>query len=162
FAIWKSGKGFDAQHYPWSTPSHVEQDPGAAAEESTGAGDPRDTDLPRSVNQAAGHKPVVPAKQVVTAARQQPADESDLADERTFIDFAHLKQQLTMAQVLDHLGLLSRLRGHGAQRKGPCPLHRGDGRGRSFSVNLDQNVFQCFDTTCGKKGDVIDLWATVN
>ena len=67
-----------------------------------------------------------------------------------------------MAQLLDQLGLLARLRGSGPQRKGPCPLHRGDGRGRTFSVNLDKNVFHCFDAACGKKGDVIDLWASVN
>jgi len=82
--------------------------------------------------------------------------------EGVFIDFAHLKTQLTMAQLLDQLGLLARLRGSGPQRKGPCPLHRGDGRGRSFSVNLHKNVFHCFDAACGKKGDVIDLWASVN
>jgi len=41
-------------------------------------------------------------------------------------------------------------------------LHRGDGRGKTFSVHLEQNVFHCFDAACGKKGDVIDLWASVN
>ncbi len=61
--------------------------------------------------------------------------------------------------MLDQLALSSRLKGSGAQRRGACPLHRGDGRGRTFSVNLDENVFQCFDARCGKKGDVIDLWA---
>jgi DNA primase len=60
------------------------------------------------------------------------------------------------------LGLLSRLRGDGPQRRGPCPLHRDDGRGRTFSVNLDANVFHCFDKQCQQKGDVIDLWAAVN
>jgi hypothetical protein len=35
------------------------------------------------------------------------------------------------------------------QRRGPCPLHRTDGRGRTFSAKLDQNVFQCFDAACG-------------
>ena len=39
--------------------------------------------------------------------------------------------------------------------------HRGDARGRTFSVHLEQNVFQCFDKACAKKGDVIDLWASV-
>ena len=34
-------------------------------------------------------------------------------------------------------------------------------RGRTFSVNLQENVFQCFDAQCAKKGDVIDLWASV-
>ena len=28
-------------------------------------------------------------------------------------------------------------------------------------MNLDDNVFQCFDKKCGQKGDVIDLWARV-
>jgi len=51
------------------------------------------------------------------------------------MDFAHVKGQLTMAQVLDQLGLSARWRGQGPQRRGVCPLHRGDGRGRTFSVN---------------------------
>jgi hypothetical protein len=37
-----------------------------------------------------------------------------------------------------------------------------DARGRTFSVNLAENVFQCFDKHCGQKGDVIDLWAAVH
>src|SRR5262249_6038844 len=49
---------------------------------------------------------------------------------------------------------------HGPQCRGPCPMHRGDGRGRTFSVNLDETVFQCFDARCAKKGDVIHWWAT--
>jgi hypothetical protein len=28
-------------------------------------------------------------------------------------------------------------------------------------VNLDANVWQCFAQECGRKGDVIDLWAAV-
>ena len=56
----------------------------------------------------------------------------------------------------------AKLKGSGQQRRGPCPIHRGDGRGRTFSVHLGDNVFQCFDRTCGKKGDVIDLWAALH
>jgi DNA primase len=77
------------------------------------------------------------------------------------VDFAHLKRQLPLARLLDHLGLLGRLRGSGVQRRCACPIHRGDGRGRTFSVNLQENVFQCFEARCGKQGDVIDLWAAV-
>src|SRR5262249_17275041 len=58
--------------------------------------------------------------------------------------------------------LAGRLRGSGPQRRGPCPLHRGDARGRTFSVNLDANVFQCFAKECRQKGDVIDLWAALH
>src|SRR3954469_26075721 len=74
---------------------------------------------------------------------------------------AHLKSQLSMTKVLDHLGLSERLRGSGAQRRCACPIHRGDGRGRTFSVNVQDNVFCCFDSRCGKQGDVIDLWAAL-
>jgi DNA primase len=77
------------------------------------------------------------------------------------VDFSHVKKQLRMAQVLDQFGLTGRLRGSGAQRRCACSIHRGDGRGRTFSVNLDQDVFQCFAKECGAKGDVIDLWAAL-
>jgi DNA primase len=29
-------------------------------------------------------------------------------------------------------------------------------------VELDKNVFHCFDKSCGAKGDVIDLWAALH
>jgi DNA primase len=64
--------------------------------------------------------------------------------------------------VLDQLGLTSRLQGRGPQRRCACPLHRGDRRGRTFSVNLDEHVFQCFEAKCGQKGDVIDLWSALH
>jgi hypothetical protein len=146
WAIWKTGKPFDKGHYPWQAPA-----PGAAS------------DTGRSIEEeAAGRKPVEPARSAVTAT--SPAIVADPADpgEGGFIDCAHLRRQLPLEHVLDHLGLLPRLRGTGAQRRGACPIHRGDQRGRTFSVNLVTNVFQCFDTTCGKKGDVIDLWSAVN
>ena len=79
----------------------------------------------------------------------------------SYLDLAHLKHQLPIARVLDQLGLSEQRRGRGPQRRCPCPLHRGDARGRPFSVNLDANVFHCFDKKCGQKGDVIDLWAAV-
>ena len=67
-----------------------------------------------------------------------------------------------MARVLEHLGLAARLSGSGPQRRCACPIHRADGRGRTFSVNLDDNVFHCFEAQCGKHGDVIDLWAELH
>jgi len=80
-----------------------------------------------------------------------------------WIDFAHLKAQLPLARVLEHLGLWGELRGTASQRRGPCPLHRQEGPspGRTFSVNLEQQVFHCFEARCGIQGDVIDLWAAV-
>jgi DNA primase len=112
--------------------------------------------------QDAGVTPDMPARTEVTATRIVSLPESTPLDENTYLDFAHLKSQLPMARVLDQLGLSARLRGQGPQRKGPCPIHRGDARGRTFSVNLDEGVFSCFDARCAQHGDVIDLWASVN
>jgi hypothetical protein len=120
------------------------------------------SDKQLSQEQAAGlTRSAEPARKEVAAAWLATLAETSPLGEGLFIDFAHLKKQLLMAQVLDQLGFLHRLRGNGPQRKGPCPLHRGDGRGKTFSVNLEKNVFHCFDAACGKKGDVIDLWAAV-
>jgi DNA primase len=114
-------------------------------------------------SQAAGHKPEAePAEKVVTAACADSVAEAAAVGESRAVDFAHVKEQLSLTQVLDQLGLSVRLRGSGPQRRGRCPLHRGDGRGRSFSVNLEANVLQCFDKQCGHKGDVIDLWAALH
>jgi hypothetical protein len=153
FALWKSDKPFNAGHYPWEGPP---QTPGAAQ--------PAHTDGPAgpaaTKDQAAGHKPAVaPAQQVVTAACEATVVAGQPVGEDSFIDFAHLKGQLSLARLLAHLGLVARLRGSGPQRRCACPIHRSDGRGRTFSVNLEDNVFHCFDSRCGKQGDVIDLWA---
>ena len=64
FAIWKSGRPFDPDHYPWPSPAHVEiSDSNLSAK-----GQSSDNDM-SAKGQAAGHKPeAVPAKPVVTAA----------------------------------------------------------------------------------------------
>jgi transposase len=157
FAIWKTGKPFQPDWYPWHAPAHVEASDNALSQQGQASDSGRSQE-----GQAAGHKQSAePARKVVTAAWTDTVAETEPVGESTAVDFVHLKRQLSLAQVLDQLGLSARLRGKGPQRRGPCPLHRGDARGRSFSVNLDDNVFQCFDKHCGKKGDVIDLWACV-
>ena len=144
FAVWKTGRPFDPKHYPWEGPTAA-----AGASESTDG-------VP-----AAGHTPDEPARSVVTATGPSTvADAGPGVDgSGVWLDFAHLKRQLPMVRVLDHLGLTPRLKGSGPQRRCACPIHRGDGRGRTFSVNLEANVYQCFDARCGSQGDVIDLWA---
>ena len=113
--------------------------------------------------QAAGPKrSAVPARTEVTAACTNKVAEAATTVESCFLDFVHVKRQLPMARVLDQLGLTARLRGSGPQRRCTCPIHRGDARGRTFSVNLAEQVFQCFEPKCGQKGDVIDLWAAVH
>ncbi len=158
FAVWKSGRPFDPHHYPWQAPAHV-----AGCDNGTSADGAATDNGTSPESQAAGPKPdAKPAWTGVAAACADSVAEGATVGEGAFIDFAHLKRQLPLTRVLDQLGLSSRLRGGGAQRRGACPLHRGDGRGRTFSVNLDDNVFQCFDARCGRKGDAIDLWAAVH
>jgi transposase len=154
FAVWKTDKPFDAKHYPWEAPT------GQADEPTLQVGEGR---APAKKDQAAGHKPEAkPAQKVVTAARAATVAVEEVGSEGTYLDFAHLKGQLPMERVLAHLGLSARLRGSGAQRRCACPIHRGDGRGRTFSVSLEDNVFTCFEARCGKQGDVIDLWAALH
>jgi transposase len=161
FAIWKSGKPFDREHYPWHAPAHVAGGDNAMSVEGTEAS----SDNATSVNdQAAGlASGAEPVRQEVAAACAPTAAEARSSVEcaGVWLDFAHLKRQLPLARVLDHLGLSAHLRGPGAQKRCACPIHRGDGRGRTFSVNLDDNVYQCFDAKCASRGDVIDLWAAL-
>jgi transposase len=153
FAVWQTDRPFDPGHYPWAGPADGADE--ATAKATDGSAE--------ATGQAAGHKPgSVPAEQVVTAACADKVAAAQPVGEGTYIDFAHIKQQLSMARVLAHLGLAQRLRGSGSQRRCACPIHRGDGRGRTFSVNLEDNVFSCFDALCGKQGDVIDLWAALH
>ena len=147
WALWKTGKPFRPDHYDWQTPAHIAS---------------IDMGMSQEV-QAAGHKQTAePARKVVTAACTTIVGETPAIDQSTAVDFAHLKAQLSLAQLLDHLGLLATLRGSGPQRRCTCPIHRGDRRSRTFSVNLDAHVFQCFAKECGAKGDVIDLWSSVS
>lgn len=135
YAVWKTGKPFDPQHYPWE----------AGQEEITAAG--------RSQEQSS-------EKKAVTAA--------DSSLERAgatvnWIDFTELRQQVSLEQVLAHLGLLEGLSGSGPQRRGYCPLHSSDKhRHHSFSVNLEKNVFRCFDRECRQQGNTLDLWAALH
>ncbi len=135
FAIWKSRKPFDKNFYPWATPAHV-----ALPNEPTSA-------TASAQKETAGLTLVEPATKEVTAVssvREFSLPEPASEDESMRLDFAHLKKQLPMSRVLEHLGLAAKLRGAGAQKRCACPIHRADGRGRTFSVNLDENVFHCF------------------
>src|SRR5262249_8818919 len=85
------------------------------------------------------------------------------APPRPRVDFRYLREQVTLEQVLQHLGLLANLRGRGLQRRGPCPVHSHPGAAeRTFSVHLRKNVFQCFQAECAVQGNVLDLWAAIH
>jgi hypothetical protein len=160
FAVWKTDRPFDPKHYPWEPAG--EEAATTPPPEPTAASDDED---------AVGHKRDEPAGRVVTTAPptvepippavNPPAPSAP--ESRPGVDYAFLRQQVGMERVLVHLGLLARLVGGGQQRRGPCPLH-GDPAtaGRSFSVNLSKDIFQCFDAACGARGNALDLWAAVH
>ena len=166
FAVWKSNRPFHADHFPWEQPPQTMtgQPQTNAAQQAIAA----------TVNdEAVGHKRDVPAEEVVTTAASTVAPAPDPVKpsapaprhHRPKVDFAFLRQQVTMKQVLEHLGLLDNLRGRGHQRRGPCPIHSqpADAKPKpTFSADLGKNIFQCFQADCGAHGNVLDLWAAVH
>jgi len=152
FAIWKTARPFNPAHHPWE----------AADGSKTAAGHRQEVILQGKVVTAATCKvevstaavnPPTPATLAELAAAATP---SPL---RPHVDYAFLRSQITLQRVLEHLRLLEGLRGTG-QRRGICPIHASQNlRSRTFSVNLDRDVFQCFDAGCGAAGNVLDFWA---
>jgi len=65
-----------------------------------------------------------------------------------------LKKQVDIGKVLEAYGLCHRLKYHGDQLIGPCPLHGGDNP-TAFRVHLTRGIWNCF-TACGG-GDTVDL-----
>jgi transposase len=148
FAVWKTGQPFDPEHYPW------QQSRPATATGNEQTADPKPgASLGSSASTARADDKVL-AVPHISAALPAPAGS---------IDFAALRAQVSMEQILARLGWLSHGKGSGVQRRGPCPIHAPQApRNRSFSVHLDKQVFQCFHPPCGAHGNVLDLWAAVH
>ena len=75
------------------------------------------------------------------------------------LDFAELRRQVRLGQVLDLLRFAAVTR-WGAQLRGPCPVH-GSTRPscRVFAAHLERQVWHCF--RCGAGGNALDLWSMV-
>ena len=75
------------------------------------------------------------------------------------IDFALLRRQVSVAQVLELVGFTATTR-RGAQWRGPCPVHGSTSRrSRSFAVHVQRHCWQCF--RCGACGNALDLYVAV-
>jgi hypothetical protein len=184
YAVWKTDRPFDEQHAA-GQPGNATGSSAAPADATTAVplapatpleavttpscgNDPAQAP-PTAVNETAvGHTPDVPAAKVVTTATATvvptPAPvKSSNRSARPKVDFAFLRQQVSMEQILNHLGLLEGLRGRGHQRRGPCPLHGQAGDTQpTFSAHLGKHLFQCFQADCRAQGNVLDLWAAVH
>ena len=161
FAIWKTGKPFDAQHYPWASGSNKPTD----ASSEAGRNAPEETEQTGNKKTAAGRKGQSPKRSAVTATLGN-VEPSSVADNPvptvSTIDFKALRQRVTIEQVLRQIGHFDCLKGNSTQLRGPCPIHGSSNpASRSFSVNLDQNLFQCFNPNCGAHGNVLDLWSAL-
>ena len=101
FAIWKTKKPFDKNFYRWDAPAHI------------AAGNMR----PEPAGARPGRGPqdsAEPAWKEVTAACDASLAHDAEPDQHAFVDFAHVKKQLPIARVLEHLGLTGKLQGTGA------------------------------------------------
>jgi CHC2 zinc finger len=70
----------------------------------------------------------------------------------SFLDFAAIKQQVSVRAAIDLLGL--RLSEHQSQWRGPCPTCKSGGD-RALVITPSKNAFYCFAAHSG--GDVIAL-----
>jgi hypothetical protein len=73
-----------------------------------------------------------------------------------WVDFQTIKGAVTMEMVLDHYHIAG-LKRVGQELKGACPIHAGDKKSKTFSVNLAKNAFKCF--SCEARGNVLDFVA---
>ena len=74
------------------------------------------------------------------------------------VDFAALKRQVSIEQVIDRLGL--ELKRSGDTSRGCCPICDGDNP-RAFVVTHSKQFWYSFCTNCQKGGDLIELVAAV-
>ena len=73
------------------------------------------------------------------------------------IDYAAIRSQISMAQVLELLAFTPS-RHRGPQLRGPCPLPDCSSPfPHCFSAHLQRNIYHCF--SCGWGGNQLDLWA---
>jgi transposase len=178
YAVWKTGQPFNAKHYPWlkedDTPASETTVRQTASTPVIGEPAPATTPTTTSNEKAVGHKGnQVPEKQVVTTAPASvktalsPVNSpSSAIVAQPKVDFVYLRQQVTMEQVLGHLGILGLFKGTRVQRRGPCPVHSEapatlPTKKHTCSVHLGKNIFQCFHRQCAAHGNVLDLWAAV-
>ena len=72
-----------------------------------------------------------------------------------WVSFQELKERVSLADVLEHYGLVEKLKPQkgGDELVGLCPFHQ-EQRG-SFHASLSKNAFQCFG--CKRKGNILDF-----
>lgn len=85
---------------------------------------------------------------------------------KDFVRFQAVKAKVSIRDVLERYGLLSKLTAKGDRFVGLCPIHHkgagtADSNSQQFSVSLSKNAWKCFAGSCGKSGNQIDLVAAL-
>jgi transposase len=93
FAVWKTGKPFDPAHYPWRQGSGIR-------DIQSGGHEVSDMSMSQQEQAARLKSPAQPVRKEVSAACSATITETPCVSESVFIDFAHLKTQVTMAQAI--------------------------------------------------------------
>lgn len=74
-----------------------------------------------------------------------------------FVDFRAVKAAVTMEQVLQHYGLLEKMKRSGDSLSGCCPIHKGTNP-TQFRVSISKNCWNCF-SECKHGGNALDFVA---
>ncbi len=74
---------------------------------------------------------------------------------KKLVDFRAVREAVTMEEILNHYGLLDRMKRNGDNLSGCCPIHKGKNP-TQFRVSLEKNLWNCF-SECKHGGNVIDF-----
>lgn len=72
-----------------------------------------------------------------------------------WVNFKDLRARLRFVDVLSHYQIKLSVKENQHQGVCPLPAHKGSKDSRSFSVNLEKNIFHCFG--CKAKGNVLEF-----
>ena len=159
YAVWKTNRPFDPQHYAWEADSSAESPTPQKVAESPIAERAAETEVTSAtvitVAAQAG-----PGKSIRSSTKDRlPARPGRTSMASQSVDYPYLRQQLSIAAVLQLLNYPQSLITGGTQVRGSCPLHADQRRQPTFSVNLEKGIFQCFARHCAAHGNALDLWA---
>lgn len=76
-----------------------------------------------------------------------------------WVDFKTIKEKVSIESILDHYGLLGKMKRKDTTHAlvGPCPIHKGTNQNQ-FHVSLTKNNFNCFGD-CHGGGNILDFVA---
>jgi transposase len=139
FALWTKDQDFE----PHFESRRAEQQAAEAVQEKT----------------AASPKADQPPEKEVTAATCKITPAAGV-NKLPPLDFAKLRQMVSISQVLQHVNWQPRKR-RGDQWRGGCPIHEEiDTKSEAFAVETKKSVYCCH--RCGNEGNALDLWTALS